>query len=246
MKRLKTSIPILLLIIMLLNSRVFSQGESGKVRGFLIDSQPQGATVHIENEIIGKTPYWFPYELSGRYKIWAEKRGYENWSRSIEFGKRPLNSISFSLSAKDRRKAALRSMLIPGWGQFYSEQKTKGKAFLTLQVAALVSAGFAQSNYNRRVEDYNHSVDEYQRLSRSFATEPEAWNDVSRAHNELDNARHFRQVLFFSAVAVYAANVLDAFFLFPDNLLQIEILGLPLAKPEISFNGNKITLSWAL
>ncbi len=246
MKKVKVSLLILLLMATLLNSRVYSQRETEKTRGFLVDSQPQGAIVHIENEVIGTTPCWFPYELAGRYRIWAEKRGYENWSRRLEFGNRPLSSLRFSLTAKNRSRATWRSMLIPGWGQFYSERKTKGKAFLTLQLAALVTLGFAQSTYGSRQDDYDHSLEEYQRLNGSPTSQPYAWRELTHAEKELDSARRVRNVLLYSVAAIYAANVLDAFFLFPHNLRQIEILGRPLQKVEVSFGQNRITLSWTL
>jgi len=245
MKRPKGTFFALVLVMTLPISSVFPQRESGKPKGFLIDSQPQGATVFIENEVIGKTPCWFPYELSGRYKIWAEKRGYENWSRTLDFGNRPLSSLRFSLGAKNRKKAAWRSTLIPGWGQIYSEQKTKGKAFLTLQMAALVTLGFAQSGYSGRLDDYNQSLETYRRLGGSPTTQSEAWSDLKDAKKELDSSQRVRNVLLYSAAAIYAVNLLDAFFLFPRDLRQIEILGLPVEKPELSFGQNRITLSWA-
>jgi hypothetical protein len=236
---------LLAIFILVKSSLVMAQQESGTAKGFLIDSQPQGANVHIENEIIGKTPCWFPYELSGRYKIWTEKRGYENQSRTIDFGKRPLTSIGFKLSAKNGFKAALRSMVITGWGQSYSEQNLKGKVFLSLQVATLLSVGYAQYTYNQRFDDYNKGLQRYDLSSKYVSVEQQAWADVTEAHKKLDDAYQLRQTLLYAAAAVYAVNVIDAILFFPKNLRQIEILGFPMSKPAISSNRGMITLSWA-
>ena len=203
---------------------------SGTKKGFFINSLPQGATVHIEGEMIGKTPCLFPYDLSGKYRLSAEKRGYENWSEVYNFGKGPIDTIFFALRPKNRFRAMLHSVEMPGWGQRYSERHFKGKLFLTIQTTALVSLGLAQINYNKRLNEYNDWQEKYKLASRSFVAEKKAWKELSQAHARLSDASDYRQIMVYSAAAVYVLNVLDALFLYRSNLRQIEIVGTPLSS----------------
>ena len=48
--------------------------------------------------------------------------------------------------------AGWRSLIIPGWGQFYKKQYAKGAAFLGVELAAVASAAYFQSRYNYNIK----------------------------------------------------------------------------------------------
>lgn len=196
-------------------------------RGFRIESLPAGATVAIEGEIIGKTPCLFPYELAGQYRLHAAKRGYEGVSKEVDFAARRIEVITFTLLPKSKKMAVLRSALLTGWGQHYSEQRTKSGILIALQLACLSGLGAAHSRARRAEDDYTDSLDEYTAASRQWRQEAAAWQDLSAAHSRWQRADRWRRGMLITAAALHAVNLLDALLLFPKNLRQIDIIAGP-------------------
>ena len=93
-----------------------------------IQSSPLGATVKLNGlySIVGRTPFLVPYPLEGRYKIKATKEGYESETSHVNFFGNSESSIFIKLKPRTRIKAAMRSLLFPGWGQLYSGDKFRG------------------------------------------------------------------------------------------------------------------------
>ena len=212
--------------------------------GFLIQSKPAGATVHIENEIIGKTPCRFPYELSGRYRLKAQKKGYETWSRRIDFDHFNRDSLFIALAPKRHYKAVLRSLVLPGWGQLYTDQKLKGRALMTFQVLALGAAGYAHLQYRTRLDDYHQKIDRYEESLYSYQKERKAWKDLTASHAKLEDAFEFRQWLLYASAGVYLWNLIDSIFKYPKHLRNIEIINMPFSYG--SNNSIKIQVAFSL
>jgi hypothetical protein len=231
---------IVQILIAIPTTNIFGQDKEGLV----IDSVPQGATIHIEGEVIGKTPCWLPYKLSGRYRVRAEMRGYDTLSRLTDFGEK-RNSLRLTLQPKGRLKAVRRSLMFSGWGQLYSERKFKGGVFLALQITSLLSLGISHLYYTDCLDDYNHELTRYGRLSKSYTSEPSAWEDVSAAYSRLDEAYDYRRIFIYSSIAVYLLNVLDSLFFFPDDLRQFEIIGITTPDAAGSNTGVNFLLSYS-
>lgn len=260
MQQIKTQVPLLasrcwqhgqhltLLLLILLcspGSTLRAQGNQDAAKGFMIESRPSGATVTIEGEIIGKTPCSFPYQLSGRYRLYAEKRGYETVSRDIDFGARKIETITFMLTPKTRKMAVARSLVFPGWGQDYTEQKTKSRILQVLEGGAMLSLAYAHNQFTQRQDEYNARVADYRSASRQLALEPEAWLAVRRAHDRYQQAETWRRAALFSLAGLHAFNFLDALFVFPKKLRQIEFLADPGTSGPAS-DGSGFTISYTL
>jgi hypothetical protein len=239
-KTLPYSLIAFILIIKLNTTAALAQ-EATTEKGLIINSHPPGATVYIESEVIGKTPCTFPYNLTGKYKFWAEKKGYDRKSRTYEFPRESNKPILFDLSPKNRTKAVLRSFVIPGWGQNYTEQKWKSRIFFSLQIASLVSLGLSHLNYEDKLDKYRSQLANYKTASKSFMQEAPAWEKMVDAHSKLERIDKARQVLLISSAAIYGANLLDAIFNFPRDLRQIEIVGSPISNNNNSQLGIKLS-----
>lgn len=72
---------------------------------------------------------------------------------------------SEDLLPKNPRNAAIRSFLVPGWGQFYTGHPYRGVAF------ALAEVGFFTLGY-RKQQDVLDQRDEIRRLREAFLTDP--------------------------------------------------------------------------
>jgi hypothetical protein len=98
-----------------------------------------------------------------------------------------------------RLAASWRSLLLPGWGQFYKKQGTKGAAISAAQVMSLVILAVLQSEVNRTHNDYS-------RLK--------AYGDprLEGSYQDYRHAAQLRNVAGYVALGIYAANYLDALY----------------------------------
>jgi len=231
----------------------FASGLSGQAivgadpaKGFVIDSNPKGATVYIENEVIGKTPCPFSFAISGRYRLWAYKKGYENWSQNFTFNEKSIQSIFFKLTPKTRSRALLRSLVLPGWGQGYSDRKMGGRLLLGLQLGSLASLAVADKQYRKHRDDYKSQYATYEGLSKSISQEPKAWQQLQHAYDQADDAHRMRNLVAGAALAVYLINLVDVLANFPRNFRQIEFI--PTLSPGSSPSGpaGKISVNFSL
>lgn len=91
--------------------------------------------------------------------------------------------------------AGWRSLMLPGWGQFYKKQYTKGVAFLGVELVGVATSMYFQNRYN-----YN--------LKRSLET------PILDLQIEYTNRAHkqqlYRNVSIGACAAVWVLNILDA------------------------------------
>jgi hypothetical protein len=98
-----------------------------------------------------------------------------------------------------RLAASWRSLALPGWGQFYKKQDTKGSAFAAAQVLSLAALIFMQTETNRRHDEY---------LGKKVYGDP----NIENAYNEYRHAYQVRNVVGYVTLGIYFVNYLDALY----------------------------------
>jgi hypothetical protein len=179
-------------------------------------SEPTGALVMLmgEHQWKGTTPFDVARGISGRYEVTAELAGYERWRRSIVITDGESRELSIRLSPKTSLKAGTRSLLIPGWGQFYSDRPTKGALFLL--ATAVAGGGFIWSNqiYQDRLADTRDAHAAYLRETQVDEL-PRLYDEQLAAQRRADRAYRRQWGFAVATIGVYSINVLDAVVLFP-------------------------------
>ncbi len=102
---------------------------------------------------------------------------------------------------KTRWGATYRSMVAPGWGQFYNEEPIKGGVFLAAELGA-VAAAIGLHFAGKAVEDEYNSLDE-----QDFIKNPSRHDDLEKKRQNLWLAR---DIMFGAIAGVWLINVLDA------------------------------------
>jgi TolB-like protein len=102
---------------------------------------------------------------------------------------------------RSRSDALFRSLLLPGLGQFYNRQPVKGWLFLGAEVAVLGTALAYHVSASR-------AYDDYKAVSASSSASPSA--DASRLYDRAQSRYQTRNVLLWSAAAIWAVNAVDA------------------------------------
>jgi hypothetical protein len=203
------------LLLLLLPEVAICQDGNGKLQ-VVVDSRPPGAAVYIEGAftVVGRTPLKIDRPLYGPYKIRSWKYGFEEYSSELQFTGENEN-IMIVLRRKTPLKAGVRSLVIPGWGQMYTDQRMKGFLFGAAQLGTVIGSLMSHSSYLEAKDDYNAAVAEFERNQKSYSDRGPLLEEVVRRQRELDKAFDRRRTWLWVAGSVWAFNVLDAIFFFP-------------------------------
>ncbi len=98
-----------------------------------------------------------------------------------------------------RLAASWRSLVLPGWGQFYKQQPVKGSAIIAAQILSLGALIFMQTEVNRRHDDY---------LKIRAYDDP----NVDDRYSEYRRSWQIRNVVGYITLGIYAMNYLDALY----------------------------------
>lgn len=218
---------ILLCLLMAASTHLEAQerGEvSGDSQGFEIVSHPSGATVHFagEYDLVATTPFVVRHHLLGTYAVKATKPGYETYSRRVSFPGSQNGRLTIRLRSKTPLKAALRSAILPGWGQFYSGKKTRGMILSTLGYGAALTTVIAELRYQDREDKYEAALVDYQ-TAKSIEERNRLRLIMAERHQKAYDAETLRRNLLVVTAAVWAYNIIDALVFFPDQKVDLQV-----------------------
>jgi hypothetical protein len=198
------------------NSSVLAQETSTGESYLDVISNPNGATVHLKGDysLIVTTPSSIQQQLNGEYKIKAFKRGYEDWSSKVWFNQGNPRQLAIELKPKSRLKAGLRSALIPGWGQFYCEEKGKSFIMGISTLGGVVAYVLADNDYSNKYDDYNRAKNLFENAS-SAPQKIEYKQLLDEKQREAYDAENIRRATLGIAIGIWTYNVLDAVLFFP-------------------------------
>ncbi len=209
---------MLMLLVVLVMLVVSSVPARAQTAGVVITSVPSGAIVELEGEHVlrGVTPWRLDRGLSGPFRVRAYKLGYNDWEGLVMLSSTRQDSISVRLVRKTRLGAGWRSAVIPGWGQFHTEQNLKGAAFLSAEIAALGAVFWADANRNESEEKYDEALAAY--LAADQVDEIEtSYAQMLEAYDKFEDDHLLRRRFIYIAGIIYLANIADVVFLFPES-----------------------------
>ena len=161
---------------------------AGKIDGLIIEIEV------LAYELYGTT---VPDELQARRKAGV-----------------PVAAVA--VAQKTRMGAVIRSMAVPGLGQFYSGSKLFGTGFL---VGELAVAGLFYTTYTA----YQTATDDYNGFQSLYDTErdPESISElrgnILQSLDDIESNKALMDQLSTAAIGLWAINVAHAFLLKPDN-----------------------------
>jgi hypothetical protein len=213
---MKIGATFLIVILMFMPAGGLAQEDVSKDAGFGLISDPPGATAYLNGEykLIVNTPARLPGSFVGKYKAKITRQGYEQWKGDLSFVPGQNNDINVKLKKKTAFKAGIRSLFLPGWGQFYSGSKTRG-SFITL--GAIAAAGglyAADKRYQDRRADYDIAAQAYSD-ARSIDERIRLKTIKDAMQRKAYSAETDRRTIFFMGVGLWAYNVVDAVIFFP-------------------------------
>jgi hypothetical protein len=210
----------------------------------IINSDPPGAAISLDGEyqLNATTPCRLPENISGIYELKALMPGYESWNGEIMIAPGQSNRFSFALAPKTRLKSAMRSVFIPGWGQYYSGQKERAFIFSLTAIGFGIGAVIADSDFRKKRDDYNRA--KLDLADAASADEVSQLRDlVIERNRQAYDAETTRNMLVIITAGVYVYNVLDALIFFPDKKLIFQgTVPVDMPKIETGFDGEEINV----
>jgi len=179
-----------------------------------ISGQPGGSTILLNGKVID-----FPEE--GRdlpiadYQVVVEHSGYVKKKANLRIEADKIHTFDGSLQPKTNGGAVMRSILIPGLGQWYQEKKARAFLYPALFVGA------AAGSYYFRVAQYNDRVDTYNAIRQKYETAfsesqiTSLRSQMYEAYDDIQSAKDLGTYLIAATGGIWLLNVLDALILPP-------------------------------
>ena len=184
-----------------------------EIKGFLTFGRlPEKTRIFADNEFIGDSSLGKCALPIGQYKIELKKSGYEITSpRIINIQKdQEIDLSMFQFTPKSSVKAGLKSMMLPGLGQIYSEKYFRGSFIILTEVCALGTGVYFYLQYNEQNTNYNSKFTQYNQAS-SIAEKNALKLELNDIQNDMSTSKFNRVAGFIVFVSVYAFNILDSF-----------------------------------
>ena len=207
-----------------------------------IRSDPQGALVTLTGEMIvsGVTPARFRQLLIGKYIVSVERPGYERYTSRAFLDPSRSMEIDVKLTPKTRFKAAVRSLVVPGWGQYYSGQRKKAFALAVLTLGSAAAYLVADNDFDDKNDEYEAVRQQYDDAG-TTAERQRLWPALRTSRQDAYNAETARRITLGAIVGCWGLNLLDALIFFPDERADIRVKGFSI-HPEAGFDRVGLTI----
>ncbi len=241
---LKRNLTIILLITLLVSTSI---AQDSQMTGLTVRSNPEGALVELKGDVTvtAITPTTIRYPYVGLFRLTVGKVGFEDYRTTIKVDPTRHFALDVKLTRKTAMRAAARSLFIPGWGQRYTDQKTKGFLFTALAIGAGIGYLIADSDFDEKFDEYELVKSGYQTALLNGASQVELSRRLTSLNeHKLDayDAETVRRITIGSVAAVWGLNLLDALFFTPTTTGALNVKGLTIT-PTANMQNIGISLA---
>lgn len=220
---IKSSTFVKVLFVILFTTSLSAQETESQTNLVTVKSSPLGAVVVLEGDyqFIGRTPFVLPYDVTGNYEIKVSKLGYNTVRKMVTFSGDSPTMVYVNLKPKTRIKAAARSLIVPGWGQYYSNRRTLGTLIGFAASISLTSYVYSQFEYVNTSRDYDRltakalTAPSYDERLHYAVEADDLWKD-------LEHKTDMRDLNLVILSSIWALNILDSIFFFPNYGKEVE------------------------
>lgn len=235
--------------LMLLGMVPIGRGQNSEVdkKSLIIRSDPPGAMLYFEgeNSFVGAAPFKLKANMIGSYRVTAVKSGYEKRRFDYFFKGSESGVMKIRLLPKTGLKAGLRSMVFPGWGQYYSERHTFAIFISALVTGAGIGTLIADRDYERVIGAYTLARDEYEKNQKSYELVNQYWQVVAAKQKQADAVFQRRQTWLYVTGGLWLYNFLDAIFFFPSFDREVFSKAAPAISARMPEGAWGFSLSWS-
>jgi len=203
-------------VIWIVISQITAQAQEKDKNAVIVKSDPPGAMLYFdgENSFVGPTPLKLRPNLKGVYKITATKYGYEKSQMEYFFKGSESGVMRLRLLPKTRFKAGARSLVFPGWGQFYSDRKTSGIMLSIIQAGAGVFTLISHLDYEKAQNNYKDALADFE-SENFYGQKIEKWEVAKEKYDKANNAFNKRRTWLYITGGIWLYNFFDSIIFFP-------------------------------
>jgi hypothetical protein len=173
-----------------------------------LDGNPLGKAP-IQRYIVSAGPHWLTYQADGyeplKAPIWITVVGQDPCDPD---NKAHETKITINPRIKTRWNALWRSLICPGMGQIYSEQRLKGILFLSAGAFCIAGTFVLHYQMDTAYDNYQVAHDRYVEEVSPYGIAAARQNMIAK-HDLLREKVHSVNNLMFATAAVWALNCLD-------------------------------------
>jgi len=179
------------------------------LKGLLIvTGSPAKTQIRLNWRRIGASPLQDSLEV-GKYQLTISKPEYHPLKQTIKITNELPVTVNYALKPMAKKAVLKRSLIFPGFGQFYQKYPLKGLAFAASGLALAYLAVDAQVNYSDRKNTwldtrniYNHNL-----------TQPELWpqqlDDLKKTFDKMKDLEKRRNIFLGGLGIVWSLNLID-------------------------------------
>lgn len=179
-----------------------------------VSGSPQTAEIYWDDNKIGQIPLKRFKAEYGTHHLNIERAGYHPLEKDIIVQQEQMILNDINLLPKSRAFAFFSSTIIPGSGQFYAGEKSKGFLLGLLTFGGAAYSYFSYQNYLNLKNDYLNSKDKYLANVDSGIMD-DLRNDMNSKWDGYKKARDIRNISIAATAVLWAYNIFDAIVFFP-------------------------------
>jgi len=204
-----------------------------KIGSLELVSNPSKARIIIDDKEIGYTPKSLQLP-AGSHKIKLSKDGHHDYEETVDvqWNKNIKRDITINVIIETPTKIdtgfrndkpykipesanmALRSLVVPGMGQFYGKRNISGTTFMVLGLGTLATSVVGYLQYNKAMDEYDKSITDYHGAITSDSALL-ARQAIINAHNNADSKFKFQRIALIATGSVWVINALHALVIGP-------------------------------
>lgn len=183
-----------------------------------VTTTPPGAIVTLEGQglhLVGRSPWTITRGLDGIFTLRSSLDVHEEARTTVYLSPTSNETIHLDLSAKTPVKAAMRSILLPGWGQHYSGRDVPAVLYFGSALAAGAYLGVTAIRYENQLDDIDVAYQAYKESTVQSERET-LWEAVETEREIAEDRQNDRTTAWAILGVVWGVNLLDSLFFFPD------------------------------
>jgi hypothetical protein len=178
-------------------------------------SNVPGADLSLDGEYIGATPVDGAPLTPGPHRLVVSKPGYETVVRTFHLAPHVLrHQVVVELAARTPARSLARSLVLPGWGQYYAGHTEKALLAAVAEAGCLVLTGWYLYSHDHLQNDYSQALTAYRTAMTNDAIAAARAQTSSRYDALRRNSRN-ANISAALAAGVWLLNLADAYWLSP-------------------------------
>jgi hypothetical protein len=183
--------------------------------GLAVVANVTGADAYLDDVYLGTTPIKDFQAAPGPHRLSVSKPGFEAVKREFALAPDALRrEVVVELAARTPAKSLARSLVLPGWGQYYTGHTEKALLATAAAAGCLALTGWYLYAHDHLQDDYSQAMTAYRTAITS--------DDITATRAKTKNCyealdRNSRKVSICAALAagVWLLNMADAYWLSP-------------------------------